>query len=292
LRILITGASGLLGAELAQLAVRAGHDVFSGFHTSLPQVGKPLQLDVTKQAQIDAAMDASRPDVIIHAAGITDVDLCEEKPDLAKLVNGEATGRLGEAAAKTGAQVIYVSTDYVFDGTKGEYKEDDLPNPINKYGQSKLLGEELLRKSGAESSIGRSSVIYGWGRRNRPNFAIWILDKLQTNQIVNVVNDQVVSPTLNNNLAEMLLDIAEKRIEGVFHLAGCSRIDRYRFALQIADTFDLDSSLVNPANSSSMKWKAKRPMDSSLNVDKATGLLDKKPLDLHESLEQFRASRP
>jgi dTDP-4-dehydrorhamnose reductase len=291
LKIFATGGSGLLGAELVKLSLQAGHDVYSGFHEHPPLAGKPVQLDLTELEQIDTIVEQSQPDIIIHTAALSDVDLCEEKPDLANIVNGEATGRIGEAAAKRGIYVVHVSTDYVFDGIAGSYREDDRPNPVNNYGKSKLLGEELLRRSGANYSIGRSSVIYGWGRRSRPNFATWVLDKLLSNHTVKVVKDQVVSPTLNSNLAEMILDLAEKRIEGMFHLAGSSSIDRYTFALQIAGIFRLDSSLVKPVLARSLEWKAKRPANSSLNVEKATNLLDKKPLGLRESLEQFRAAK-
>jgi len=253
-------------------------------------MGKPVRLDLTNLSEIVAVLKKFQLDMIIHTAAVTDVDLCEQKPDLARLVNGEATGRIGEAAGKAGVYVIYVSTDYVFDGTKGGYGEGDEPNPVSHYGESKLLGEELLRKSGAEYSIARTSVVYGWGREHKPNFAIWVLGKLQSSQPADVV-DQMASPTYNNNLADMLLDLAEKRIQGIFHLAGSTRIDRYNFAIRIAETFSLDSSLVRAVSANTMPWKARRPADSSLRVDKASRLLGVKPLTLDESLKRFRAGK-
>ncbi len=287
--MLVTGSSGLLGAELVRMSILAGHDVYAGYHEHLPRLGKSVRLNLINLNEIDAILQKYQPEVVIHAAAVTDVDLCEEKPDFARLVNGEATRRIGETAGKAGVYVIYVSTDYIFDGTKGAYSEDDKPHPINFYGESKLLGEELLRTSGAEYAIARTSVLYGWGREHKPNFAMWVLDRLRSNQSFNVVIDQVASPTFNHSLAEMLLGLAEKRTQGIFHLAGSTGIDRYNFALQIAQTFCLDSSQVKPVLSSTIPWKARRPSDSSLNVDKASRLLTAKPLNLHESLEQFRA---
>ncbi len=289
MRILVTGGSGLLGAEVVRLTSRAGHDVLSGYKTHFPAAVNPIRLDLTELNGVRQAIQKARPDIIIHTAAVTDVDLCEEKPDIANLVNGEATGRLGEAAANLGAYVVYISTDYVFDGETGCYREESKPNPINHYGRSKLVGEELIKKTGTRYCIARTSVVYGWGRKQRPNFGTWVLSKLESNQPVKIVIDQFASPTLNRNLAEMILDLADKRFEGILHLAGATRTNRHDFAKQIAETFHLDPNLVEPVKSDQIEWKAKRPRDSSLNVEKASRLLDTKPLELQEALERFRA---
>jgi dTDP-4-dehydrorhamnose reductase len=289
-RILVTGGSGLLGAEVARLISEAGHYVLSGYNTHFPVAGSPIRLDLINLTELQQVIQETRPDFIIHTAAVSDVDLCEGRPDMANLVNGEATGKIGETAARLGAYVIYISTDYVFDGKAGSYREEDKPNPVNHYGSSKLLGEELLKESGARSCVARTSVVYGWGREHRPNFATWVLGQLKSNQPLKVVNDQFASPTLNSNLAEMILELTSKQLEGIIHLAGATRIDRYNFAKQIAETFLHDPNLIEPVKSDQTAWKAKRPTDSSLNVGKAERLLERKPLELNEALEQFRAA--
>lgn len=187
--------------------------------------------------------------------------------------------------------VVYVSTDYVFDGLTGSYREEDEPHPINQYGRSKLLGEELLTRSGARCAVARTSVLYGWGREHRPNFATWVLGKLTSNQTMKVADDQFATPTLNSNLAEMILELTSQRFEGIIHLAGATRINRYTFARRIAETFHYDSNLIEPVTSNQTAWKAKRPRDSSLNIEHAQKMLEEKPLELKEALEQFRAAR-
>lgn len=288
MRILVTGSSGLLGAQLVRQATKAGDEVISSYNLHPPIHGTPVHLDLGKLDAIEADIRRIHPNTIIHAASLTDVDLCEEKPDLARLLNGEATGKIAEAANSVGSFMIYVSTDYVFDGQTGMYKENDDPKPINQYGESKLLGERLVRESGAEYCIARTSVIYGWGREHRPNFATWILGKVRSGQVAKVVNDQFASPTLNLDLAEMLLESAVSRFAGVLHLAGSTRIDRYNFALRLAERFHLDSSLIEQVNSAEIDWKAKRPEDSSLNVQKAADILKRKPVTLDEALDRFK----
>ena len=291
MRIIITGGSGLLGTQLVHLCLETGHQVFSAYSTHPPAIGNPVRLDLTDSRMIHDAIERIRPDVIIHAAAVTDVDLCEERPELAYLINGEGTGKIGEEAKGVGAHVIYVSTDYVFDGRTGSYREDEPPNPVNHYGRSKLLGERLLRESCCHHCIARTSVIYGWGREHRPNFGTWVLSTLQSNRTIKAVMDQYVSPTLNENLAEMLVNVVDMKLERVLHVAGSTRIDRYNFALKIAEIFQLDPNLVEPVKAADMNWRAQRPADSSLDVEKAMRLLDRKPLKLSDALERFRAGQ-
>jgi len=289
-RIFITGGSGLLGSELVVQASALGHQVLAGYNMHSPLYGTPIRIDLTQPNQIKRLMQKAGSEVIIHTAAVSDVDLCEDNPDLANLVNGKATGMLGEAAAKLDAYIIYVSTDYVFDGRTGSYREEDKPNPINQYGRSKLLGEELLKESGARYCIARTSVLYGWGREHRPNFATWVLSKLRSGQPLKVIGDQFASPTLNLNLVEMILESTSRRLEGVIHLAGSARIDRYNFARRIAERFHCEPDLIERVEFNQTSWKAKRPTDSSLNVEMAERLLERKPLELNEALGQFLAA--
>lgn len=283
MRIFVTGGCGLLGSKLSQIALEQGHEVFSGHNHNLPEKGTPATLDLTVDNSIIKAVGLAQPEVIFHTAALTDVDRCETERDLACKINVRGTKLLAEAAKNAGAFLVYISTDYVFDGQKGMYREDDPANPISHYGYTKLLGEKYA------DCVARTCVIYG----SRPasgkvNFALWTLDRLQRGEGIRIVTDQYISPTLNTNLARMLLEAGERRLEGVYHLAGAERISRYDYACRLADVFGLDKSLISPSKMADIGWKAKRPMDSSMDVSKAARMLREKPWDIERSFEVFK----
>jgi len=219
---------------------------------------------------------------------LTDVDKCELNKELAWKINVEGTRNIVESAKNTGSFLIYISTDYVFNGEKGEYTELDKPDPINHYGFTKLKAEELVKVQD-EYLIARPSVIYGsTPAAGKVNFALWLIEALRKGEHVRVVTDQWNTPTLNSNLAEMTLEAAERRLTGTFHLCGATRVSRLQFAQLIAETFGLEENLVDPVLSSQFNWPAKRPMDSSLSTAKAQQTLKNKPLEIHEALKQLK----
>jgi len=182
--------------------------------------------------------------------------------------------------------LIHFSTDYVFDGERGNYNESDKPTPVNQYGASKLIGERLVLQH-ENTCVARTSVVFGWGRTYRPNFGLWLYNKLSKGEPVNVVSDQFASPTLNTNLANMLLELAERRALGLIHVAGATRISRFEFAVKLANTFNFSSALLTPVKSESINWIAKRPEDSSLDITKARETLNTKPLKIEDALQEF-----
>lgn len=289
MKILVTGAGGLLGTRICELALRNHHGVYSVYSQHLPKYGTQVRLDITDKAALTTAFEKVKPDAVIHTAALSDVDRCEKEKTLAWKINAEATGNIAEQCFKEGHFLLYVSTDYVFDGSKGNYLERDLTGPINYYGLTKLRGEEFVEGSNAEHSVARTSVIYGAiPAAGKINFALWLINRLKKKEEVKVVTDQRNSPTLNTNLAEMILEIVEKRQTGTFHLAGAEPMTRYEFAQQIAETFDLDSECIIPVSSESMSWLANRPRDSSLNVEKAARTLSKGPMQAREALERMK----
>ncbi|MEM2999377.1 MAG: dTDP-4-dehydrorhamnose reductase [Candidatus Bathyarchaeia archaeon] len=285
LKLLVTGASGLLGHQIVEKALDKGHEVYAAYKANPSNLGKPIKIDLTEQAVVFEVISKIRPQAIVHAAAYTDVDGCEINRELALKVNAEATRHIATASAELNAQVIYVSTDYVFSGEKGLYMEEDQTNPINYYGYTKLKGEDYVKKYAKSWCIARPSVIYGWSKTGKLNFATWIINSLSNKNEIKVIVDQYVSPTFNTNLAEMLLEIAEKRINGILHTAGASRVSRYDFAVKCAEIFNLDASLIKPAKIDEMSWKAKRPRDSSLDVSRAETILNAKPLKLDYAVE-------
>jgi len=289
LKILITGASGLYGSKLAQLAAK-DCEVYSGYNKDQPIYGTAVQFDVSNKNQVEHAFRRVNPDVVVHAATLTDVDECETNKELAWKTNVEGTRNTAEAAKECHAFLVYVSTDYVFSGEKGNYTETDTPDPINYYGLTKLKAEELVEDLMDEYCITRTSVIYGaTPAAGKINFALWLLNKLRKKETVKIVVDQWNSPTLNTNLAEMTLEIIQRRMTGVYHLSGATHLSRYNFAKLIASVFNLDPALIIPSASSEFAWAAKRPKDSSLNVEKAQNALRNKPLSVNQALSQLKS---
>jgi dTDP-4-dehydrorhamnose reductase len=282
MRIFISGGSGLLGTKIAEIALEKGYEVYAGYCHNKPEFGEPVKLDLAKDRYLEVIYNI-KPEVIIHTAALTSVDECEANKALAYKINAEGTRRVAGIAKGLGAFFVYVSTDYVFSGDKGMYKEEDEPNPVNYYGYTKLFGEKYC------GCIARPCVIYGAKLASgKVNFALWLIDKLRNNEEVKIVTDQYITPTLNTNLAKMILEVAERKLKGVFHLAGATRVSRYGFALRIAEKFGLDKDLIILSRMAEMGWIAFRPKDSSLNTSKASRYLNEKPYDLDKSLEVLR----
>ena len=279
--IFLTGGSGLLGSKIAEIALKE-HEVFAGYCHNKPEFGEPVKFDLDKDTDLGVIYEI-KPEVIIHTAALTNVDECETNKELAYKINAEGTKKVAEIAKELGSFLIYVSTDYVFSGDKGKYKEEDEPNPIDYYGYTKLLGEKYCE------CIARPCVIYGAKPASgKVNFALWLMNNLRNEEEVKIVTDQFITPTLNTNLAKMLLGVAERELKGIFHLAGATRVSRYDFALRIAKEFELDESLITPSRMAEMKWIASRPKDSSLDTSKASKYLKEKPYDLDKALENLK----
>lgn len=287
MKVLLIGAGGLLGTRVFDEAMRRGFDVYAAYKTR-PAEDKFLRLDITDKKLVFETIREVEPEVLINAAAFTDVDACEVEKETALKVNAEAVGYLAEASAQTNAYFLHISTDYVFDGEKGMYSERDVPNPINFYGYSKLLGEKIVKDLADDWCIVRTSALYGWGRESRPNFATWVINGLKAWRTLKVVTDQYVSPTFNTELAGLLMEIAERKITGILHVAGADRASRYQMALKISEVFGLGKDLLQPVTTASLNWKARRPKDSSLNIEKVTNKLGINMLNLTQALSQMR----
>lgn len=291
MRLLVTGASGLLGHKIVGKAIFEGDEVYATYNSHPINFGTPLALDITRFDDVQNTLEKISPDIVIHAAAYTDVDGCEKKRDFAWKINAEAVRFIAKMSSKIRAHLIYVSSDYVFNGEQEIYSEEDETDPINYYGFTKLKGEQFVKKYAKDWCIARTSAIYGWGRERKPNFATFIIKMLENNKTIKAVKDQYVSPTLNTNLAEMLIEIANKRIEGTIHTAGSAKVNRYQFAVSLAEEFKLDSDLIESCSRLDLHWKAERPRCSSLNVQRASKLLDSRPLKLDTALTSMREDR-
>jgi len=283
MKFFITGGSGLLGGRIATVADDECELVLS--HNS-NATENSVKCDITNEDEVKKIITKENPDVIIHCAAMTNVDLCEDKIEDAYKINGDATGFLAKAAEEVNAKIIYVSTDFVFDGKKGNYKETDEVNPLGIYAKSKYDGEVQLQKYSSNWAIARVSVLYGW--HERLNFTSWVINELRNNNQINIVTDQINSPTYADNAAEAMFEIAKQDKNGIYHTAGNDLISRYDFTRQIAEVFDLNEDLINPITSDKFVQKAPRPQDSSLDVSKIEKELNFKMETCHESLERMR----
>ncbi len=269
MRVLITGASGLLGSNLVLAAFDAGHQVFA---TSLT---RPLQLpnvgwraaDLTSPEESAALMNAVEPDWVIHCAAATDVDQCEADQAWAFALNRDMARNVAEAAREVSAIHVHISTDAVFDGGQGPHAETDEARPINTYGLSKLEGEQAVVDSHPQAAIVRTNF-YGWSPPGRSSLAEWFLDYLRQGKRRPGFTDVQINPLLVNQLAVLLLDVTEAGLSGLYHIASREPITKYELGLRIANVFELDADLVQPNESEQAGLKAARPKDLSLEIGK------------------------
>ena len=282
-KILITGAFGQLGTSLCKVLsnesiLAAGRVIIS------TKKYKCIELDITNQRKVAEIISNYKPDIIIHLAAMTDVDGCEKTPEIAFDVNVKATENL--LTSFTG-KFIYISTDYVFDGEKGPYFEDDKVNPMSVYGKTKLYGENLVQQSDIDWVILRSNIIFSYSDRTKASFVNWVVDSLKKRQMITVVNDQWNNPTWTNDLAKVISKIIEKDINGLYHYGGRDYLNRLEFAKMIASTFGLDGSLIKPITTSELNWLAQRPLKSGLYTNKIELDLGIEALPIQKALDEM-----
>ena len=286
MKILVTGSSGLIGNQLVLDLDKTEQTVYSCYNNIKSLYGVPTKLNLSNLDDIHKIFKKFQPDVIIHCAALTDVEKCEMEPKLANLINAKATEIIAKETERLGSYLIYLSTDYIFDGKKGLYNETDFPNPLNHYGKTKLAGEKTVETNTSKWSIIRTSTPFGTNS-SKKSFPVWLLENLQKNKEVNILEDQFTSPTYVPNLSKMILEIVTRNLEGFFHLAGSTRISRFEFAKLIAKKLNLDSSLLNPVKIDTMPWNARRSLDSSLDISKINNILRTKPFTIEKSLDDY-----
>ena len=283
----MTGASGQLGAEVVRMAHRLGWDVFGTF-MSHPAPGPVFHyLDVTDRAAIGSLVEDLRPEAVIHAAANSDLDWCDRHKDLAYEINAVGARNVARACKMAGAFLIYVSTDYVFDGQAGPYGEEDAPRPVVQYGFTKLSGEEQVMETSPAFCVARTSMQFGWAG-TKENLATHVLRRLRSGQKVQAVADLIVSPSYSGNVAEMLLEIVERRWPGVLNVCGATRMTRYQFAQKVAEAFGEDPGRITPGTSEQIQWKTPRPKNCGLDVTQAMQALRRRPMCLEAALTRMR----
>ena len=286
LKFLVTGSAGLVGRQVVNDLLKLGHDTIATYHNLKPENGVLTHLDLLDFNSIKKTIKDHKPNIIFHLAAMTDVEQCEREPKLANLINAESTKIIAKEASNIDCFLVYLSTDYVFDGHQGLKKEEDTTNPLGSYGKSKLTGEDFIKKIQTPWCIARTSTPFGMHSKKK-TFPSFVIEQLQHQRTFNAIKDQFTSPTYVPNLSQMLIEISLKRITGIIHTAGATRISRYDTALYLGKKLNLDTSLIKSISISEMNWHAPRPRDSALNISKASSILNEKPLDVFQGLNSF-----
>lgn len=258
--VAILGGKGMLGTDLVETCRQQGFDA---------RIFDLPEFDITNVEQLKQAVNTAK--AIVNCAAYTDVDVAERQRDLAYKVNAEAVGRLGTLAREAKLWVLHISTDFVFDGkAQRPYVETDPPNPINEYGRTKLIGEQLLVESGCDNCIMRIEWTYGWHGKN---FVTKLMQRAESTQMLKVVDDQIGSPTATSEVAKVICKLLQRRPQGIFHFAADGYVSRYEMAKFIFSRLSMNVDVV-PCKTSDYVLPAARPLNSWFDCSKIKTLLD------------------
>lgn len=260
-KILITGASGFVGTKLRAMLSRDFSVI--GTYYSKPVQGLFL-LDITNKDAVREIIIKEEPDIVVHAAAAIGIDFCEQNRDVAENINHEGTRNVVDACREMGAKMFYISTSFVFDGKKENYKETDATNPLNWYGETKLMGERAILQL-PRSVILRADFLYGYNDKDLPN---GFFEIILSGEQIDIYGDEVRHPLFVDDVGNAIKVILEKDAEGVFHLAGPDRLTKYELALQLEKVIRNESHLVRAEENSAVK----RPVALSLDTGLARSL--------------------
>jgi dTDP-4-dehydrorhamnose reductase len=288
--ILVTGATGLLGAAILLRAHELGKPVvaLSNRHLlHLPGVDA-YRLDLTDFSATRKIITTLRPAVVIHCAAATNVDWCEDHAEQAHQLNVRVSSFLAELAREINAGFVYVSTDSVFDGEKGNYSEVDRPGPLNVYARTKFAAEQDVVRIHQNSLVVRVNI-YGWNAQDKRSLAEWIVTQLSAGKELPGFTDIYFAPILVNHLAEILLTMLDRRMSGLYHVTGSEAISKYEFARRVAVAFGFKPERVVAVRAQEAKLRAPRPRNTSLNTEKVCNELGSAMPDIESGLRLFKA---
>jgi dTDP-4-dehydrorhamnose reductase len=287
-KALVIGASGLAGGALMRI-LRGAKIEAAGTYAKSPAAGLEA-LDITDAARARACVERHRPAAIFLTAALTHVDYCEDHPDETFAINVEGPRTVAQAARALGAQVVFYSTEYVFDGKAGPYDEQDPPSPLSVYGQSKLAAERAICDIVENALILRTTVLFGWNP-NSTNFAMQVYRKVRSEERMTIPMDQFGNPTLAEYLAQMSLTLAQRGARGVVNVVGADLVARSDFALALVKLFGGSPDLIVPVPTESLKQKAPRPLRGGLKIAKLERLLGGKAMALDDALKRLELQR-
>jgi dTDP-4-dehydrorhamnose reductase len=284
MKVLVTGANGLLGQYLVKQLLEKGYEVIATgkgkcrLPFKSPEKLRYFEIDLTKDEAIFNVIETEKPEIIVHAAAMTQVDDCELNQDACFDINVHATANLLVSAEQVSAFFIYISSDFVFDGNKGHYLEEDALNPVNWYGFTKMQAESTVEISEVPWAIVRTCLVYGNNLTgSRSNIISWVKESLEQGKEIKVVSDQVRTPTYVEDLAIAIEKIIRQRATGIFHVSGKDVLTPYEMALATAAHFDLPAALIKKVDASVFSQPARRPLRTGFDISKAISVLGFEP---------------
>ncbi|GAB4258532.1 MAG: dTDP-4-dehydrorhamnose reductase [Vicingaceae bacterium] len=291
MKVVVTGSNGLLGQKLVHLLKEQDQIQLYALSKGENRISDTsnytyFSIDLTDFEALDKLLHAIQPDVVVNTAAMTNVDACEDdKPGCWKL-NVELVEQLVNLSKKLDYKLIHLSTDFIFDGANGPYKEEDEPNPLSYYGKSKLAAEQIIQKSNINYAILRTIIVYGFSEKmSRSNIVLWAIDQLKSGQPLTIVDDQFRMPTLAEDLAKAVWLTIEKDAKGIFHVSGKDFMSVYEMVVRIAKHIKADEKLVQPIATITLNQKAKRPPKTGFILDKSIKTLNYQPHSFEEGLD-------
>jgi dTDP-4-dehydrorhamnose reductase len=287
MRVLVTGASGLLGINLA-LEASKRHVVFgtANRHALTTDAFEVIQTDLLLPGAVEKLLEGTRPDWVINCAALAIVDACERDPVLASKLNTALPEKLASIVARGGARLVHVSTDTVFDGIRGDYTEDDKPNPLSVYARTKLAGEQAVAEANPEALIIRINL-FGWSLSGERSLAEWFFNNLTAGKEMMGFTDVYFCPLLANHLAHILFKMLESGLQGLYHVVSSECASKYAFGIALAERFGFDTGLISPASVEQSNLKAARSPNLTLRADKLIRDLGEVPPGISTGLEAF-----
>lgn len=286
--ILITGSNGLLGQKLVHLLKQKYHVVATSLGSCLISNQSDFiyqSLDITVEKDILLIFEKYKPDFVINTAAMTNVDSCEDDKELCDKINVTAVNYLSSACENFNSHLVHISTDFIFDGENGPYRENDQPNPLSYYGLSKWKSEQVLQQSNCKWAILRTIILYGTAENlQRNNIVLWGRKALKGGQELNIIDDQFRSPTLAEDLAQVCYLVLEKEALGIYNASGKDIMSIYEMVKRMAAFYKCDKSQINRISSNTLNQKAKRPTKTGFILDKSIKELGYKPHSFEEGL--------
>ncbi len=297
-KVVITGVNGLLGQTLVNLLLKENkkyevYGISRGANRTERTDFSYIELDITNHSQLSEVLAKIQPDVVMNTAAMTNVDLCETKKEECDILNIDVVFNLAAICDRLNAHLIHISTDFIFDGEKGYYKETDTPNPLSHYGRSKLQSEQVLKRSNAKCTILRTILVYGLVKNMaRNNIVLWVKEMLEMGKEITIVDDQFRMPTYVEDLAMACKIVMEKEAHGVFNISSNTLLSIYEMVLQIAEAFGLNKDLVKPISTATLNQAAIRPPKTGFDLSKTNTELDFYPKSFQEDLQRFKETLP
>ena len=282
MKILVTGSYGQLGKSLFNHLNPNDEIFWTG--RKIPFKGKGFYLDILDRINLKELIGLHEPDILINLAALTNVDLCEKNPVLAREINCNGVANICDIFK---GKIIQISTDYVFDGKNGPYNEEDKPSPLSVYGSTKLAAEKIIMSHNSENIIIRGNILYDYCIYSKASFLNWVVQSLNAKTSIEVVDDQINNPTWTQSMAKIIGLCIDKKVSGVYHWGDAEFVSRYKFAKIIAKKYELETNLINPISTEKLGQVAPRPLNSGLISNKLMSALNIKQPSINDCLNKI-----